>query len=41
MQTLPEKIESILKVHDEIENVAEQFKDSRNFLYLGRGVNFP
>ncbi len=41
MQALPEKIESILKLENEIENIAEQLKDSRNFLYLGRGVNFP
>jgi len=41
MQALPEKIESILKLDAEIEAIAEKLKDSRNFLYLGRGVNFP
>ena len=41
MQALPEKIETILKLDEQIEGIAEQFKDSRNFLYLGRGVNFP
>jgi glucosamine--fructose-6-phosphate aminotransferase (isomerizing) len=41
MQALPEKIESILKLDKEIESIAEKLKDSRNFLYLGRGVNFP
>ncbi len=41
MERLPEKIEQILGQRDEIEAIAEEFKDSRNFLYLGRGVNFP
>jgi glutamine---fructose-6-phosphate transaminase (isomerizing) len=41
MQALPEKIETILKLDKEIEAIAEQLKESRNFLYLGRGVNFP
>jgi glutamine---fructose-6-phosphate transaminase (isomerizing) len=38
---IPEKIEQILKLNDEIEQLAEKFKDSPNFLYLGRGYNFP
>jgi glucosamine--fructose-6-phosphate aminotransferase (isomerizing) len=38
---IPEKIEQILKLNDEIEQLAEEFKDSPNFLYLGRGYNFP
>ena len=38
---IPGKIEQILKLNDEIEDLAEQFKDSPNFLYLGRGFNFP
>ncbi len=38
---LPEKIEIILKLNEGIEKLAEEFKDSRNFLYLGRGYNFP
>ena len=38
---IPEKIESILKLNDQIEHIAEKFKDSSNFLYLGRGYNFP
>ncbi len=41
MQALPEKIKSILKLDAEIEGIAEKLKASRNFLYLGRGVNFP
>lgn len=39
--SLPSKIESILKLNDQIEKIAEDFKDAKNFLYLGRGYNFP
>jgi len=38
---IPEKIEKILKKNDQIEKIAEKFKDATNFLYLGRGYNFP
>ncbi len=38
---IPDKISKILELNDSIEKIAEDFKDSRNFLYLGRGFNFP
>lgn len=38
---LPEIINKVLKNNDKIKNIAEQFKDNKNFLYLGRGINFP
>jgi glucosamine--fructose-6-phosphate aminotransferase (isomerizing) len=38
---LPGQVQNILKNTDEIQNIAEEFKDSHNFLYLGRGYNFP
>ena len=41
MQRLPDKIQEILDNTEVIESIADEFKDSRNFLYLGRGVNFP
>ncbi len=41
LELIPSKIEQILKLNDEIEKIAEQFVDSKNFLYLGRGYNFP
>ena len=41
MLRLPEQIQSILDRASEIEAIAEQFKDATNFLYLGRGYNFP
>ncbi|NUO65116.1 MAG: glutamine--fructose-6-phosphate transaminase (isomerizing) [Gemmatimonadaceae bacterium] len=41
MERLPEQIKEILDRASEIEQLAEQFKDASNFLYLGRGYNFP
>ncbi|MBK9227773.1 MAG: glutamine--fructose-6-phosphate transaminase (isomerizing) [Ignavibacteria bacterium] len=41
LKMLPDKIRQIIEKHKEYEFVAEEFKDSRNFLYLGRGFNFP
>jgi glucosamine--fructose-6-phosphate aminotransferase (isomerizing) len=41
LQLLPEKISAILKLNDQIEQIANEFKDTKNFLYLGRGYNFP
>ena len=41
LSKIPDKISEILKLNYEIEKIAEVFKDSRNFLYLGRGYNFP
>jgi glutamine---fructose-6-phosphate transaminase (isomerizing) len=38
---LPEQIQSILDRAEEIEALAEEFKRASNFLYLGRGYNFP
>jgi glucosamine--fructose-6-phosphate aminotransferase (isomerizing) len=41
LEAIPDKIELALKSADKIEKIAEKFKDARNFLYLGRGLNFP
>jgi glucosamine--fructose-6-phosphate aminotransferase (isomerizing) len=41
MQKLPDQIAAILETAPAIEEIAEQFKDVTNFLYLGRGYNFP
>ena len=38
---LPQQIQSILDRAPEIEKMADSFKDVNNFLYLGRGYNFP
>lgn len=39
--TIPDKIKEALQTNDLVEQLAEEFKDSKNFLYLGRGINFP
>jgi glucosamine--fructose-6-phosphate aminotransferase (isomerizing) len=41
MAALPDQIRKVLESAKEIEKIAEEFKDARNFLYLGRGYNFP
>ncbi len=41
LANLPAQIQSILDRAEEIENLAEEFKRATNFLYLGRGYNFP
>jgi len=41
LKNIPGKIRAILDRADEIKKIAEEFKDITNFLYLGRGVNFP
>lgn len=41
LSEIPKQIEQILLLNDEIERIAEEFKDAHNFLYLGRGYNFP
>ncbi len=41
LANLPAQIRSILDRAEEIEALAEEFKRASNFLYLGRGYNFP
>ena len=41
LELIPEKIEKVLATNSQIELIAQQFKDATNFLYLGRGYNFP
>ena len=41
LQDLPEKVYQCLKLNETIEQIANEFKDASNFLYLGRGYNFP
>jgi glucosamine--fructose-6-phosphate aminotransferase (isomerizing) len=38
---LPAQIQQVLDQAEQIEHIAEEFKRAPNFLYLGRGVNFP
>tara|TARA_B100000674_G_C37366658_1_gene701135 strand:- start:14 stop:604 length:591 start_codon:yes stop_codon:yes gene_type:complete len=41
LELIPGKIQECLTCNDQIEVISEQFKDASNFLYLGRGYNFP
>jgi glucosamine--fructose-6-phosphate aminotransferase (isomerizing) len=41
LDLIPEKVERTLNVSKKVIEIAERFKDVRNFLYLGRGYNFP
>src|SRR6056297_1482575 len=41
LMSIPEKIKAILSLNDKYKQIAERFKDSTNFLYLGRGYLYP
>ncbi|HCM75275.1 MAG TPA: glutamine--fructose-6-phosphate transaminase (isomerizing), partial [Cytophagales bacterium] len=41
LENIPGKVETVLAHDPQILQIAETFKDSTNFLYLGRGYNFP
>lgn len=41
MENIPTKVEKALKLDAQIQLIAETFKDATNFIYLGRGYNFP
>ncbi|MGE0159395.1 MAG: glutamine--fructose-6-phosphate transaminase (isomerizing) [Gemmatimonadales bacterium] len=41
LQELPFLVEEVLKVNEEVRDVAKRYMDCRNFLYLGRGYQFP
>jgi glutamine---fructose-6-phosphate transaminase (isomerizing) len=41
LDTLPSKVARILEDTTNIQALAEEFKNTKNFLYLGRGANFP
>ena len=41
LEMIPGKIEKILAQSDAVHRIAERHQRDNNFLYLGRGVNFP
>ena len=41
LENIPAKIKEVLDTNDKIEEIAERFKNATNFIYLGRGYNFP
>jgi glutamine---fructose-6-phosphate transaminase (isomerizing) len=41
LEAIPEKVSKVLEQNEHIKKLAEKYKDARDFLYLGRGYNFP
>ena len=42
LDSIPKKVEDVLNsVNDTVKTIAHKFADASNFLYLGRGYNFP
>lgn len=41
LEKIPTKVEKALKLNNQIKYISDIFKDAKNFLYLGRGYNFP
>lgn len=41
LKALPQKVEEALKCDEQVQQVVREFKDNTNFLYLGRGYNYP
>ena len=41
LHEVPEKIKQLLEASDKVKEIALKYKDARDFLYLGRGYNFP
>jgi len=41
LESVPEKVEMALQLNDHIREIAGKYQDARDFLYLGRGYNFP
>ncbi|MCP4581873.1 MAG: glutamine--fructose-6-phosphate transaminase (isomerizing), partial [candidate division Zixibacteria bacterium] len=41
LNDVPEMVEQVLKSDNEIKRIADKYHNADNFLYLGRGVNFP
>jgi glucosamine--fructose-6-phosphate aminotransferase (isomerizing) len=42
LDNIPKKVEEVLKsTHDYVKEITHDFVNSTNFLYLGRGFNFP
>jgi glucosamine--fructose-6-phosphate aminotransferase (isomerizing) len=41
LEAIPEKVSSLLQNTEHIKRLAEKYKDANDFLFLGRGYNFP
>ena len=41
LSSIPDKVAAVLKTSEQVKAIAAKYKDARDFLYLGRGYNFP
>src|SRR4051812_39203261 len=41
LNDIPDKVAELLKDQENLKRIAEKYKDASDFLYLGRGYNFP
>ncbi len=41
IKKLPKKMNKILEKEKEIKKIAEKFKDAKDFMFIGRGINYP
>ena len=41
LEAIPAKIEECLELDTQIQEIAKEYHNAKNFLYLGRGYNFP
>jgi len=41
LRAIPEQVQRILETEDQIKAIAREYYTKNNFLYLGRGINFP
>ncbi|HUE76491.1 MAG TPA: glutamine--fructose-6-phosphate transaminase (isomerizing) [Longimicrobiales bacterium] len=41
LKALPRQVEQVIELSDGLRELARTYKDAANFLYLGRGYNFP
>jgi glutamine---fructose-6-phosphate transaminase (isomerizing) len=41
LENIPSKVEKALELNEKVKYISTLYKDAKNFLYLGRGYNFP
>ena len=41
LESVPDKVAKVLEGAEHIRSLAEKYSDAKNFLFLGRGINYP
>ena len=41
LKKLPDQIQSLLNKNDEIKEIARKYHTAKNFIFIGRGINYP